>query len=82
MGDAILKDGLPQLKAEIGDAPVGLVVIHDYLIRPAGKKPNGDAVAWGLHGMWWSHFLVRNQSQQHERYGEFLDLWQSGLPNL
>jgi hypothetical protein len=82
MGDAVLKTGLPQLKAEIGGAPVGLVVIHDYLIRPAGKKPNGESVPWGLHGMWWSYFLVTPTSQQHDRYSEFWELWQRGLPDL
>ena len=82
MGEAIRNDELPKLKAAIGDAPVGMLVIHDYLIRPAGKKDNGDEVPWGLHGMWWAYHLEPPSSAQYDRYTEFWDLFGISLPAL
>jgi len=82
MGEAIRRESMPSIEKAIGDAPVGLVVVHDYVIRPAGRKPDGEFVPWGLHGMWWAFHLERSTSHPYARYREFWDLFGTALPNL
>lgn len=82
MGDAILSDALPQIMKVIGDVPVGLIIFHDYVIRPAGKRRDGVEVPWGLHGLWWAYHLEAPGSSQRDRYKEFWELFGRGLPDL
>lgn len=82
MGDAIKKDLFPQLESSIGNAPVGLLILHDYLICPAARKENGELVPRGLHGIWLAYFLESPSSSQYPRYVEFWDLFQSALPQF
>jgi len=82
MGEAIRGNELPRLKEAIGKAPVGLIIFHDFVIRPAGTSSNGGSVPWGLLGMWWSYHLESPDSQHYARYQEFWELFGSGLPDL
>lgn len=82
MGDAIKEDLLPSLESGIGDAPVGLLILHDYLICPAARKNDGEIVPRGLHGIWLAYYLESTTSAQYPRYVEFWDLFQSALPQL
>lgn len=82
MGNAIMQDGLPQIMKAVGDVPVGVIIIHDYVIRPAGRKPDGKEVPWGLHGLWCVYHREATGSSQRDRYEEFWELFSRGLPDL
>lgn len=82
MGSHIHEHVVPDLREKIGSRPVGLLIMHDFIICPAAVHTDGTFVPWGLHGFWFNYQFTSNGSQQYSRYQEFWEFFERCLPNL
>lgn len=81
-GETIRAHVIPRLRAKIRGSPVGMLIVHDFLVSPAMQHASGLTIPWGLHESWYSYHLEDNSSTQRARYEEFWQIFQLGLPNL
>lgn len=79
-GKALLKNVMRQVKDTIGEAPVGMIIIYDYLIRPEGKKENGEKVPLMFIGWWWAFHLAKTNTREYRECNTFWDQFGSSLP--
>lgn len=81
-GEAFFAEYNGQIREWVAGKPVGVVVIHDHVIRPAGVKGNGVFVPWGLYPSWDAFQLVPDDRDQRKRYEEFWSLFATALPQF
>lgn len=65
----------------IGKAPVGALVIHDFIVNPAAETPEG-CVSRRPVGLWDWIFLIHPESANRQRYEVLRDLLAASLPNF
>lgn len=77
---AFFKDYETRIKQAIGSAPVGSIMIHDYVVTPSEKQSNTITSAGGLMGFWDNLSLTVRGSDQWHRFNEFHAIWTAALP--
>jgi hypothetical protein len=80
-GESIRRELLPRLQRAIGDAPVGLLILHEFVTRPGGESES-ERHPWGLHGLWYSYSLKPEDSDLGRRYAMFDSLFSRAMPDL
>lgn len=81
-GEFLLNTGLRDRRRWTEGSPVGLLLVHDFIIQPAAKNLAGDERPWGLIAFWDQVHLVPEHSSAREKYEEFLRIFGPALPHF
>lgn len=80
-GEALMQRYRKPIRQWVASSPVGIVVMHDHIVRPAAMTSVGF-VPWGLHGFWDALHLTEVDSARRRHFDEFWNLFGTALPNL
>lgn len=72
---------LPDVSDWIGSRPVGFLLVHDFVIRPAGHN-SSEEYPWSLKASWDRFDLLSADSQFKESFDELWSFFEAGLPQL